>query len=119
MDFFNIASFSYSYPYAVLFLWALWYFYILVMGLYRAHLTNRLSVVQLILAAPALIVGYLMDVVANLTVACLLFKDIPREWLLTNRLKRYKKDDDGWRRDWAEWICTNLLDPFDPTGDHC
>lgn len=118
MEFFNLLSGAYSYPYAILFLWATWYMYVLVMGLYRAHLTKRLSPTQLVLAAPALLVGYAMDILCNLTVACLIFRDIPREWLVTDRLERYKQGD-GWRQEWADWICTNLLDPFDPSGDHC
>jgi len=107
-----------SYPYIILFVWAFWYFYVLVMGLYRAHLAGRLTPITTALAIPALVVGYAMDIVANITVASLLFKDIPREWLVTTRLKRYQEGD-GWRKDWADWICTNLLDPFDPNGDHC
>lgn len=118
MEFLGLLNSAYSYPYAILFLWVFWYVYILVMGLYRAHLQKRLSPTQLILATPALIVGYAMDIFCNLTIACIIFRDIPREWLVTTRLKRYKQVV-GWRQEWADWICTNLLDPFDPSGDHC
>lgn len=103
----------------ILFLWVFWYAYILVMGLYRAHLAGRLSPFTYTLAFPALVVGYAMDVVANLTVASVVFLELPREWLVTDRLKRHIARGTGWRAAKAEWICTHLLDYFDPSGDHC
>lgn len=104
---------------ALLFLWAFWYCYILVMGLYRAHLAGRLNRFTYALALPALLVGYAMDVLANLTIASVVFLEPPREWLVTNRLKRHIERGTGWRAAKANWICTHLLDFFDPSGDHC
>lgn len=40
-----------------LYLWLFWCAYVLVMGLYRAHLAGRMSRVTYVLAAPALLVG--------------------------------------------------------------
>jgi hypothetical protein len=105
--------------FCVLFLWGFWLLYILVMGLYRAHLQGRLGKVATVLAYPAVLLGYAVDAFSNITLATLFFADLPRELLVTTRLKRYKAIDDGWRKAAAEWICTNLLDPFDPSGDHC
>lgn len=105
---------------AILYLWAFWYAYVLVMGLYRAHLAKRLNKFTYMLSLPALVVGYAMDVLAQFTVAALIFLDPPRrgEWLVTDRLKRYSAGS-GWRKAKADWICTHLLDPFDPTDNHC
>lgn len=103
---------------AALFLWAFWYAYILVMGLYRAFLAKRLTPLTTALGLPALIVGGAMDVFCNLTIAIVVFRDPPQEWLVTARLKRYQEEG-GWRQKWADWICTNLLDPFDPNNNHC
>lgn len=105
----------------ILFLWVFWYAYILVMGLYRAHLARRLSPFAYALAFPALLVGYVMDVVAQYTLATVFFLDLPKrgEHLVTDRLKRYIAFDRGWRQKKANWICTHLLDIFDPTGNHC
>lgn len=102
----------------VFYLWVLWYAYILVMGLYRAHLDKRLNRVTYALAIPALVIGYAMDVLANLTVASIVFLEPPRELLVTSRLKRHIAKG-GWRGEKANWICTHLLDYFDPTGNHC
>lgn len=96
-----------------------WYAYILVMGLYRAHLDKRLTKFTTILALPALVIGYAMDILANIFIASLVFLELPKELLVTTRLQRYAKGPINWRRDRANWICTNLLDLFDPTGNHC
>lgn len=102
------------------YLWAFWLAYILVMGLYRAHLNGRLTTLTYSLAMPVLVIGYVMDVIAQYTFATVFFLDLPArgEHLVTDRLKRYSAGS-GWRKSKADWICTNLLDVFDPTGNHC
>lgn len=100
------------------FLYALFLAYVVVMGLYRAHLQKRLGRTLKVLGAPVLLLGALMDVLVNLTLACIVFLDLPREFMLTVRLQRYMRGG-GWRRSWADWLCTKLLDPFDPSGSHC
>ena len=105
--------------YTFAFLWAFWAMYVLVMGIYRAHLAKRLTAVTLCLSAPFIAAGYLMDVVANLTVASLVFLELPRELLVTSRLQRYVGLGQGWRFTLADWICNHLLDVFDPSGNHC
>lgn len=103
----------------VAFLWAFWACYVLVMGLYRAHLNKKLSRITYVLGAPWLVIGLIMDFVANMIIATVVFLDLPREYLVTERLKRYIAGKDGWRHDLSNWICTHLLDVFDPNGDHC
>lgn len=104
-------------------LWLLgfWYLYVLVMGLYRAHLDKRLTGPMLWLAGPALVVGYAVDLVSNWTLASLFFLEPPRRplELVTDRLTRHIQTGDGWRHDFAKSICVNLLDFFDPSGKHC
>jgi hypothetical protein len=101
------------------FLWAFWGMYVLVMGIYRAHLSHRLKGLVLVLSLPFIVIGYLMDVFANVTIASLVFLELPREWLVTSRLQRYIAHGTGWRAAKARWICDNLLDVFDPSGEHC
>lgn len=100
-------------------LYALWILYILVMGLYRAKLADRLSPAATILGAPFLVLGYAVDVFANLTAATILFLEVPREALVTTRLTRHLEKGSGWRHRIAKAICEHLLDPFDPRGAHC
>lgn len=105
---------------ALLIAWLAWLGYVLVMGFYRAHLTGRLVGLPRLLALPVVALGLLLDVVLNATAATLFFADPPREWLLTQRLIRYKaQPSGGWRYGLAAAICEGLLDVFDPTGDHC
>ena len=105
--------------YAALYLWLFWGLYVLVMGLYRAKLDGKLSKPLMVLGAPYLVAGYLMDVAANFVLASILFLEPPRELTLTSRLKRHLKTDIGWRYLVAIAICESLLDPLDPTGRHC
>lgn len=107
--------------YSVLFLWAFWAVYVLVMGLYRAHLNRRLGRIGYALGAPWLALGYGMDVLTQYTFAVVLFFDLPArgEHLVTKRLQRYITQPWSRRAAVANWVCQHLLDPFDPTGKHC
>lgn len=101
------------------YLWLFWLLYVATMGLYRAHLARRLVGVTRLMGWPLVLVAGAVDVVANLTLAVVLFADPPREWLVTTRLRRYMAEGRGWRFEVAEYVCTHLLDPYDPTGNHC
>ena len=104
-----------------LYLYAFWVAYIAVMGAYRAHLSGRLVGVQRALAVPLVAIGFALDIIAQYTLATVLFADLParREHLVTDRLQRYMRSPETWRGRVAQYICDNLLDPFDPSGDHC
>ena len=107
--------------YLVLCLWVFWYAYILVMGIYRAHLSKRLGRFATIMALPAVVVGYALDIAANLTIATVFFLELPCEFTVTHRLRRYMQYpmQRTWRGVAAVWVCHNLLDVFDPDGKHC
>lgn len=105
--------------FAALYAYLGWLLYILVMGVYRAHLCRRLSGVTKALLLPVVVVALLSDCLGNVVIATALFLDPPREALFTDRLKRYKAESFGWRGAVADLICEHLLDVFDPTGDHC
>ena len=101
------------------FLWAFWGMYVLVMGIYRAHLAKRMTPVTLALSLPFVALGYIMDVLANVTIASAVFVEIPREMLVTDRLKRHINHGAGWRQSLARYVCDHMLDMFDPSGNHC
>lgn len=102
-------------------LWALWYLYLIVMGLYRAKIMGTLTRSALVLGAPALIVGWLLDWLVNWLVASFIFRELPRTplELVTQRLSRYIKGPPCLNKHYAQIICLHLLDPFDHTGAHC
>jgi hypothetical protein len=68
-----------------------------------------------------LVFGLAFDVVVNIVPATVIFADMPREFLLTTRLKRYHGEayKGTWRARLADWVCSHLLDQFDVNGDHC
>lgn len=102
-------------------LWALWYFYLIVMGLYRANLAGNLSNASKVLGAPALVVGWTLDWAINWTVATVFFREFPCSAMevVTTRLSRYIAGPPCLNKHYAEVICQHILDPFDPTGKHC
>lgn len=96
----------------------LWLFYLAAMNLKRAKDNNTISNPALYLGYPAVILAYLLDVAFNWVFGTVMFLELPREGVLTHRLKRhYKKDN--WRGRLARYICSNLLDAFDPSSKHC
>lgn len=107
--------------YLLLFVVVFWNAYVHCMSVYRAYLRKRLKIVPALLAAPIVALMLVCDVVAQHTLASLVFWEKPasREWLVTYRLRRHMVGPDGWRRRLAYQICHYLLDPFDPTGAHC
>jgi hypothetical protein len=64
--------------------------------------------------------GYALDFLANVFVATLVFVELPREALVTTRLKRHvNTPTSAWRTAIATWVCDEMLDVFDPSGNHC
>lgn len=99
-----------------------WALFVLVMGLYRAWLAGKLPRTRpaFYLALPWVAVGFAADVMGNYTLACIVFFDAPQEQLVTQRLKRYiASEPTSWRGRAATFICQELLNPFDPSGQHC
>lgn len=100
-------------------LWLFYVFYVFTMGVYRVQLAGKLTGLSKVLLMPFVVVAVLMDVACQMTVATVVFLELPKELLVTARLQRYIVGDDGWRKKVAVYICNNLLDPFDPNGKHC
>lgn len=97
-----------------------WILYVVIMGTYRAHLTDRLTGFNRYMSIPIVVLGIVFDIIGNLILATIIFMDVPREWMFTDRLKRYKNSDKLTRRSKiATYICDNILDPFDPRNNHC
>ena len=103
----------------VLLVYATWTHYAAVMHLMEARDSNKLTRVQKPLAYLTLGVGLLIDVLLNVVGCTLLFLELPREWLVTQRLIRHKRAGQGWRYRLASWLCAELLDTLDPKGCHC
>ena len=95
------------------FLWFFWGMFVLVMGIYRAHLAGRLTKVTTILGLPFVIVGYAVDIFSNIFIATFIFAELPHEFMVTTRFVRYNaQPGNNWRKDIATYICENMLDVF-------
>lgn len=105
----------------LLYLLCFFYLYVLVMGIYRAYLAGRLNKFLLVICLPAVLIGIVFDVVANLTIAVIVFRKLPREWLVTTRLIKIQNNplEHAHNKALAKYICDNMLDIFDPSGNHC
>lgn len=109
------------------FLWVFWVLYVATMAVYRLHLAGQLkqrttSRFTLGMCYSLVAIALLVDWIAQYTVATVFFLDWPErgERLVTDRLQRYVSQPwRDWRSDRAHYVCTHLLDLFDPTGDHC
>lgn len=66
---------------------------------------------------PALIVGAIMDISFNITVASIIFLQFPPAWTLTGRLHSNKLGPDGYRKKVSCWVCRYMLDIF--RRGHC
>jgi hypothetical protein len=94
--------------------------YIAAINLYRdwSSLATWLRVV----ASPMIAALLVVDSSMQFTLFTLLFLDLPRELLVTSRLQRYRDNPayaNTWRNRVATLICTQALNPFDPTRHHC
>ena len=98
-------------------LYALWIFYLAVMNLARAKRDGKLSKPALILGTPVLFVGWVLDFLANVFVMTPLMLELPQELTVTARLKRHHKESTGYRLAVVLWF-EQILDVFDPSGDH-
>lgn len=99
----------------ILYAYGLWLLFLAVMALQWKW--RMLSLPVRVLAAPAVLFAVLFDFLFNVTLGTLLFLDLPRQWTFSQRVGSYKQRID-WRAPLAEWICANLLDPFE-AGGHC
>jgi len=69
------------------------------------------------LMVPHVILGFCLDVLVNVVIGTLLGMELPKEWLFTARLKRWRYQEEGWRETLAVWLCEKGLNPIDPY--HC
>lgn len=101
----------------VFLLWTLWVFFLAVMSLKRGKDAGTLTFWGKFFGYPVLATGLLLDLVGNVLVLTVILGELPRELTVTSRLKRHNLNSTGWRKAVAVWA-EQLLDQFDPSGDH-
>lgn len=104
--------------YSVLAFWCLWVLFLAVMNLGQAKAEGKLHGFALYAGYTVLAVGLLVDLVVQITVATVLWLELPREWTVSGRVERLCKNGSGWRQRLALWFRHTLLAPFDRSGGH-
>lgn len=99
--------------YALLFSLVFWILFVSIMTLYK----RRKQLIAGFLFYTLLPIGFMIDVVYNVTLGSLIFWELPHELTLSQRMTRHIKEDDGWRKKVATWICSKLVEPWD--YNHC
>lgn len=92
--------------------------YVYATGLLRARNDGRLTAPVKVFAYPTLAVMFPFYVALNLTLASVIFLELPRTLQFTARCQRHLNAD-TWRGAQARWWCRHFLDPYDPAGKHC
>lgn len=117
----------------------LWTRYLAVMCLRQARDLGRLPKEAELYAKVTSGIGWLLDFFYQVTYACIVFADIPREFTVSARLERYiygkayrlrivngrlklieikVATATGWRLKMALWFARNMLDPYPHDGPH-
>lgn len=107
-----------SYVYLLLSPWVLWIIFAAVMRLKQVRDAGKLTPAMKVFGYPALFLGLAVDFVVNVVFGTLVFLQLPHEMTLSSRLWKLSNGDEGWRKNWAYWIRTQLLDAVDPEGVH-
>ena len=101
--------------YLLLFYWA----FAAAISVYRLWMAGKLNVFNEIVFLPLLLGFALTDVALNYTV--LLVMGLPPKgcYTISARFEQYHRSDTGWRGTVATFVCERLLNPIDPSGNHC
>lgn len=94
-----------------------WTMYLAIMQL--AEHKDNLHPFAKVNAYILLAIGYPLDALFNVVGSLVLFWRLPKSWLFTGTLKYWIASDDDKRAALAGWICSSLLNQFDPKGKHC
>lgn len=104
--------------YSLLAFWCLWVLFLAVMNLGQAKAENKLQGFALYAGYTVLAAGLLVDLVVQITVATVIWLELPREWTVSERVARLCREGHGYRLTLALWFRRVLLAPFDRSGGH-
>lgn len=93
---------------------ALWVFFLAYTQIKAKWKSLRLEVK--VVGVVVVLIGFTIDVAINWTIGLAL--GVTRDVTLSQKCKRLRRDDMGWRGDVAAYLCETWLNPFDG-GDHC
>ena len=88
------------------------------MNLKQSYDSGKLHGFALAAGRTVLAVGLLVDFAVQMTVATVLWLELPREATVSARVARLCESGHGYRKDLALWFRRVLLAPFDRSGSH-
>jgi hypothetical protein len=92
--------------------------YVASMNMIRAHKENKLNGYLWALCLPFVGFAWLYDLLHNMIHASLIFIELPKQLLVTDRIKQHINDSD-YRGELSRFLCEKILSPFDYSGNHC
>jgi hypothetical protein len=97
-------------------LYELWWHFIATMSIRDRW--SKLSRTNKVLAAPKVLLSFLLDVVCNVLIVSAVYFELPREWTLTERFQRWKTlvATNPRKHKVAAWACKHI-NQFDE--GHC
>ena len=104
---------------ALLFAYAFYLGFALCIGVYRQWLKGTLNLFNKIVFAPVIIAFGLVDVLLNYTVFMVFGMPPLNCYTISARLEFYHYFGTGFQRNFATVFCEKLLNPIDPSGEHC
>ena len=104
--------------YSLLAFWCLWVLFLATMNLAQSKAECKLHGPALWVGYTVLAVGLLVDLVVQITVASLLWLELPRELTVSARVDRLCRSGTGYRLALALWFRRVMLAPFDRSGGH-
>jgi hypothetical protein len=118
LSFLSVISISYI-TFTLVILWALWVLYVAMMNVDRSMISQELPWQAKILVYPTKVLFDIVEVVSNTFICTLIFLDFPREFTVSDRLRRYYTDKttSNWRLTIVHFV-KPMLDPFDHKGPH-
>lgn len=104
--------------FSLLALWSLWVLFLATMNLKQSNDAGQLKGFALWAGYTVLAVGLVVDLIVQITVATVLWLELPRELTVSERVARLCREGHGWRLGLALWFRHALLAPFDRSGGH-
>lgn len=98
--------------------WLLWVLFLAVMNLQQAKDAGQLTGFAWYAGHTVLAVGLVVDFLVQVTVATVLWLELPRELTVSERVARLVTSGSGYRQRLAVWFRVTLLKPFDRSGGH-
>lgn len=95
--------------------YVLWIFFLAVMSLKKAYEAETLSKPLIALGFPILLIGFYIDFLVNLFFMTIIMLELPKEFTVSERLKRHRQWSYGYRKKVADAFVP-ILNTFDP--DH-